>query len=471
MKKLFAVLVALTLVLSMGTIALAADGTAPTGTITIENAVKDYDYTVYKMLNFVPSNEAGDKGIYTIADGWDSFIKGTVGSQYFDVDANGTVTKKAEPDANLAREAVDFAKTIPAGTGFKDTKKAEATTVVFENLALGYYAVDTTVGAICSLTNTNSDEKLIEKNELPTLEKKIVEGEALVDANNAAINGTVDYQIKITIGKGLTDYVVRDTMSAGLTYKGDAKAYLVDANGSLTEIAEGNYTVTTTANGFDVAFKTEYTNTVEGATIVIKFSATLDTDAVIGSTGNPNTAKLDYKNENEVVSTPDDTVITYTTKLTIDKFETVDGKKIPLKGADFTLYKGDEVIGNKTITDGTKFEWTGLEAGVYTLKETTVPTGYNKAKDITFEIKCDVPEVVDAATNLADWTVTGDGVTETIVDAVEMDIFEGEIENKTGTLLPETGGIGTTIFYIVGITLMLGAAIVLISKKRMASFA
>ena len=469
MKKFFAVLMALVLVLSMGVTAFAADETTPTGTITIENAVKDYDYTVYKMLNFVPSNEAGDKGIYTIADGWDSFIKGTVGSQYFDVDANGTVTKKAEPDANLAREAVDFAKTIPGGTGFKDTKKAEATTVVFEKLALGYYAVDTTVGAICSLTNTNSDEKLIEKNELPTLEKKIVEGDALVDANNAAINGTVDYQIKITIGKGLTDYVVKDTMSAGLTYKGDAKAYLVDENGSLTEIAAGNYTVTTTANGFDVAFKTEYTNTVEGATIVIKFSATLDTDAVIGSTGNPNTAKLDYKNESVVKSTPDDTVITYTTELTIDK---IDGDtKQPLKGAGFTLYKKNaegvyEVIKVIPAGETTTFKWTGLEEGEYKLEESEVPAGYNKIADIEFKITCTEPTEVKSVDDKAKWESNNAAI---VLNDEKEGTFKGEVENKTGALLPETGGIGTTIFYIVGITLMLGAAILLISKKKMAA--
>lgn len=466
MKKFFAVLMALVLVLSMGTVALAAEGTTPTGSITIENAVEDYDYTVYKMLDFEAVAGSEDRGIYTIADGWESFIKGTVGEQYFKVDDNGSVTKIKDADADLARAAVDYAKTIAEGTGFKTSKKADSSTVVFEGLALGYYAVDTTVGAICSLTNTNSDEKLIEKNELPTLEKKIVEGEKLVDANDAAINGTVDYQIKITIGKGLTDYVVRDTMSAGLTYKGDAKAYLADKDGNLTEINTGNYTVTTTAKGFDVAFKTEYTNTVEGATIVIKFSATLDTDAVIGSTGNPNTAILDYKNESKVESTPEDTVITYTTKLTIDKFEIKGDAETPLAGAGFTLYKDEVKEGNEVgneITGATTFVWSGLEAGKYILVETTVPAGYNKAADIEFTITCTEPETVAAADDKAAWESSKPS--EIILQ--DDGTFKGKVENKTGTLLPETGGIGTTIFYIVGIALMLGAAILLISKKRM----
>lgn len=459
MKKLFAVLVAITLVLSMGTMALAAD---ETGSITITNAVKDYNYTVYKMLSFEPTAE-GDKGIYTIADGWADFINGDVGKQYFTVADNGSVTKVKDPDAALARAAVDYAKT--ATGGFSKSEEATGETVTFEGLDLGYYAVDTSVGAICSLTNTNSNITAVEKNALPTLEKKIVEGDKLVDANNVAIGDDVDYQITFTVGNGLTDYVVRDTMSEGLTYNDDAKAYIVNKDGELEEIAETSYTVTETANGFEVSFKDAYTATVSGATIVIKFSAELNAKAVIGSTGNPNTAKLDYKNENTVTSTPDDTVITYTTSLTINK---IDGDtKEALPGAGFTLYKDGVAVGGEVKGDNlTTFVWTGLAAGSYKLVETTIPDGYNKAKDIEFVIVCTEPEEVKAATDTAAWSTES-----TEIVAENASVFKGTVENKTGALLPETGGIGTTIFYIVGITLMLGAGIVLISKKRMASFA
>lgn len=454
MKKFFAVLMALVLVLSMGTVALAA---GETGSITITNAVKDETYTVYKMLNFAPTADASDdKGIYTIADGWEAFFTTGAGNTYFEIADNGSVTKIKDPDAELAAAAVAYGKT--ATGGFSQSKDAEGTSVEFAGLGLGYYAVDTSVGAICSLTNTNSTETLIEKNSTPTLEKKIVEGDNLVDANNVAIGDNVDYQITVTVGEGLTDYVVRDTMSDGLTYNGDAKVY-VDG----TKVEEG-FTVATTANGFTVTFDNDYIATLEkGEEIVIKFSAKLNNSATVGSTGNPNKAVLDYKNESEVETTPEDTVITYTTKLVIDK---IDGDtQLPLEGAGFTLYKDSVADENKIgdeLTTGSTFTWTGLEAGKYILVESTVPAGYNGIKDIEFTITCTEPREVDSADDEAEWSTTS-----TKISAVDASTFYGKIENNTGSLLPETGGIGTTIFYVVGLALMLGAAILLITKKRM----
>jgi len=457
MKKFFAVLVALVLVLSMGTVALAAG----TGSITITNAVAGEDYTIYKMFDFVPLAGDATKGRYTAVTAWEDFL---AGNEYLELDTDaGTIKwKGAETDvrrAELAKAAVAYAK----DNGISGTKiTAAGTTVEFTGLDLGYYAVDTSLGAICALTNTNSAATLIEKNGQPTVEKNIVEGDNLVDANNVAIGDTVNYQATITAGKGTVNYVLHDTMSAGLTF--DAGSVVVK-KGDATLTAGTDYTLSTPGScgcTFEIDLSSAYEETLkEGDKIVVTYSATLDSDAVVGNTGNPNEIVLKYGNAQE---TDKDVVITYTTKLVIDK---VDEAGTPLAGAGFTLYKKNAegayvVVGEIVAGETTEFVWTGLSEGDYKLSETTTPAGYNTIKDIEFTITCTEPKTVAAATDEAAWTDDSDAISDT-----DEGTFEGTIVNKTGSLLPETGGIGTTIFYIVGLVLMLGAAILLITKKRM----
>ena len=461
MKKFFAVLMALVLVLSMGTVALAAG----TGSITITNAVAGEDYTIYKMFDFEPLAGDTTKGRYTVADAkWTAFVNGDA-SAYLEFDADaGTIVWVGDATdvrkAELAKKAVAYAK---ANAIAGQTIEATDTTVEFTGLDLGYYAVDTSLGAICSLTNTNSDETLIEKNGQPTVKKEIVEGDKLVDANNAAIGDTVNYQATITAGKGTVNYVLHDTMSAGLTFDADS---VVVKKGEATLTAGTDYTLSIPGScgcTFEIDLSSAYEETlVEGDEIVVTYSATLDTDAVVGNTGNPNEIVLKYGNKQE---TTKDTVITYTTELVIDK---IDGDtKLPLEGAGFTLYKDSVANENKIgdeLTTGSTFTWTGLEAGKYILVETTVPAGYNKAANIEFTITCTEPGTVAAATDEAAWASDNAAI---VLNDEKAGTFKGEVENKTGSLLPETGGIGTTIFYIVGLALMLGAAILLITKKRM----
>ncbi|MBQ5589592.1 MAG: isopeptide-forming domain-containing fimbrial protein, partial [Anaerotignum sp.] len=203
--------------------------------------------------------------------------------------------------------------------------------------------------------------------------------------------------------------------------------------------------------------------------IFVRYTATLTSGATIGATGNPNEAKVVFSNDpysNSHGETVEDIVIVFTYEYDVNK---VDGAGEELKGAGFTLYKdiknaetGEpvwEVVKTYEAGEGTEFAFSGLDSGTYKLVETTVPTGYNKADDIVFTITASY----GAAGNppqFSHLTIKGNDT------EYKTGIVVTEVENLTGTELPSTGGIGTTIFYVAGGILVVGAAVMLIAKKR-----
>ena len=469
MKKLFAVLVALTLVLSMGTIALAANG----GSITITNAINGETYDAYRIFDLESYNADNKTYSYKLSTKWAGFDQVAGIDAYFTLNELGYVEWKAS-DENDSEDIKAFAEAAFAyakekSIGRDGTADANNNTATISNLTLGYYLVDTSLGTLCSITTTKPDASVTDKNGEPTIEKNIVENGNLVDANNVAIGDTVNYQATVTAGKGTVNYVIHDTFSAGLDF--DKNSVVVKNTTDNYTLVAGTDYVLSVPGACGCTFEIDLTPAYEenqlseDETIVVTYSATLNDKAVIGSTGNPNEIYLTYGNAQE---TNKDYVITYTTELTIDK---VDADGDALKGAGFTLYKGtgdakvaigDEIKGE----DLTTFVWTGLAAGTYTLEETTVPAGYNEIADIEFTIGCDVPDEVATPTDKAAWSSSNAKI------AVESDgTLKGTVVNNSGTLLPETGGIGTTIFYVVGGLLMLAAFVLLVSKKRMANFA
>ncbi len=497
MKKLFAVLMALTLVLSMGVLAFAVTE----GSITIHNCIKDATYSVYQILEFTPSNEAADKGIYTIVPGWEAFFSRQIAQEYFTlttIDDVTTVTLKdgvTEVDQRLAQDAIEYAKNSPMVSAIYSTA-ANSDSITFGLLPLGYYAIDTTVGTMCSLTNTNSKFEVVDKNENPDIDKFVKEDSTgnWGEVNDANIGQVVEYKSNITVGYGATNYIMHDKMSDGLTFNGvDRVTYKENAEATEeTVVSPDNYSVdhnTETKlakdnDTFDITFENDYILTLpKGSVLTVYYSAILNENAIIENTGNDNEVRLTYGDNNDLETSKHYTR-TFTWKIDVLKFAKDGENEIALKDATFQLEDANgttlkflEMTGTaiptyKVVKDGTvgavdsittndsgKFEIIGLDEGEYDLIETNPPEGYNKLNapvDVTIDSEY---ADMDTYTTTFSYTV-----------APSEDGFI-KVENKTGTLLPETGGIGTTIFYVVGGVLMLAAFVVLVSKKRMASFA
>lgn len=380
---------------------------------------------------------------------------------------------------------------------------------------------------------TNGTLTFKPKGDVPTSEKKIVEGGNKVDANSASIGDTVNYEITGTMPSNIDAYTTyyyefSDTMSKGLTFGNDVKVMIGDKD------VTGSFAVTSTTDGetgvTTITITINDLKSIEGVTIndktkvVVTYSAKLNKDAVIAGNGNPNDVKLIYSNdpnhsgagENDPKGeTPKDEVVTYTTELTITK---TDEKGQILPGAEFTL-SGEgvnivlvtEEVFTQVDTNGTyyklkdgtytkeepteatrdkyedptvkyakstvftlkgagqtetkvvgtvspetgKLTFTGLGAGDYTLTESKTPAGYNTIAPIDFTIS------FDAATKK--FTTNND----TITVGTDDNTLSTTIVNKAGVQLPETGGIGTTIFYTLGAVLVVGAGVLLVTKKRM----
>ena len=363
------------------------------------------------------------------------------------------------------------AKAYAAEKGIKadQTAAATSTTVKFEGLTLGYYLVDSTLGTLCSLDTTNTDVVIKEKNAEPANTKTVEEDSTpgtYGEKNDADIGQTVNFKSTITAQAGAENYVFHDKMSVGLTF-GSVTGITLNGN---TVDAE-NYTVITDKAAitddctFEVKFTQKFCDTLKKEDkIVISYTATLNENAVIGGDGNPNESKISYGDSNNIKTTPGSTTTTYTWSFGVFKYTVSNNSQKALAGAKFTLSKnsdgsnpinliskggnvyrvakaGEENTITVITTDATgKFTIEGLDSDIYYLTETEAPAGYNKLA-APIEVK------VENGTIAANKTVN--------------------VENKTGTELPSTGGIGTTIFYVLGGILAVGAAVLLATKKRM----
>lgn len=335
------------------------------------------------------------------------------------------------------------------------------------------------------------------------------------DSADYDINDTVPFQLTATLPTNYEDYdtyklVFHDDLQKDVfTFNSSSvKVYYQKGDNEPVAITEGFTLVTEglSENGVFASTKTDKTedftltfndlmtvaeDVTAGDKIIVEYNATLTENANIGSAGNWNSAYLEYSNnpeysgsgENSPTShTKEDLNVAFTYEVDVNK---VDGLNDPLTGAGFTLYKwnasaeGDdkyEAVGTEIKgEDLTTFIFKGIDAGKYKLVETTTPDGYNTAADLEFIVKASHDETADVPTLKTLKVVDTKGADlATGQDAkFSVDLTNGKLDttvvNTSGSTLPSTGGIGTTIFYVAGGVLVVGAGVLLVSKKRMSN--
>ena len=462
-KKLFAALLAAALVLAMAVPAFAVTN-ATKGSITISKTVKDETYTIYHMFKLDSYNAESNTYSYTVESDWEGFFKTGAGGNYITLDGQNHPTWTAA-DENDSTTVAAFAKAALAwakqkGIQSAGTQEGNGSSITFSNLDLGYYLVDSSLGALCGLNTTNPDATIKEKNEKPEIKKEVQTSAGdWGSENNAKIGDTVEYKVEIKVADGAQKYTVTDTMSKSLTFNNSSLK--VTANDAVTT----DYTLTPTTNGFTLELPESYVSTLtKGTTIIVTYNATLNKDAVIDGDGNTNEVKLGYGNHQNTVPSK---VTTKSYQFDLVKVDGTTNKL--LDGAEFELADGNtklsfvkDTAGNYRVAaageDGAtttitvkngKVNIYGLAGKTYTLTETKAPDGYNKL-------------VTSETVNLADGSKTH----ATIVGSVYKD-GGVVVENHAGTVLPSTGGMGTTLFYVIGGGLMVAAVVLLVTKKRM----
>lgn len=490
MKRFVALFAALALVLAMAVPAFAESGTTSAATekgkITINNAVSGVTYNFYRIMEIEThtDDEPYTGVIYKTNTEWKDFVSENQWKTYFTVNTDDTVTvlRKEADNSDFAKKFAEEAAGAVSGKTVNYSVKATGSKVEQE-VELGYYLVvpEGWTGVspvVCSLGTTNPNVTINEKNGKPTIDKKVKEGSDFGETNDAAIGDYVEFQLTINVVDGTpVDYVAHDTMSAGLTFVNEgAHALSIKRNDRAFESSDYQVVTDTesTADGctFEVKFKNGVLQTNDK--VVITYWAKINENAVVGNAGNTNSAILKYGTDGTAQGGQ---TTTYVWSFDVKKYtKDSDSREIALAGAKFQVKNSDKSktayfkyddtakvykFAGWTAVEGAVYEFTtpddgniafkGLDSGTYYLEEIEAPKGYNKLNDaIKFTI---ADEKASEKGQVSYGTDGGTGIIKVL--------------NKAGTTLPTTGGIGTTIFYLIGGGLMVAAAVLLIAKKRM----
>ena len=486
LKKLASVLISLFMVFALTTTAFA----------DVENSL-----TINNTGNTAHTFE-----LYQIFTG--DYSNGTLSNLKWGSGISNDGQKKlgdAGEKAKSITDATDFANDVkPYLTNpTTSTSVAAGSSYKFDNLAAGYYLVKDadgtqakTTGAYTSyIVQVVGEVTQATKLDVPTVVKKVKDTNdstgATSDWQDSAdydIGDSVPYQITGTMPSNIDKYttykyVFTDTMSKGLTYTAKTATIKIgdkDVTSSFKETVTSNTDGSTTVTWACDNLKGISGVTVNASTtVVVTYNCELNSNAVIGSAGNPNWVNLTFSNNpnngggGETGKTPDDKNIVFTYKVVVNK---VDKDNNALAGAEFTLSKVNAdntstVVKTFTLTgntekDATTFTASGLDDGTYVLKETKTPAGYNTIADQYFTITAehDAESADPKLTSLSGNKLTGSVITFTADNGAGS--LTTNVVNEKGSTLPSTGGIGTTIFYAAGGALVVLAGVMIAARKR-----
>lgn len=503
-KRVLALLAALALVLAMAVPAFADETT-----YTISTDQANHTYEVYQIFT-------GDLSVKTLSNvKWGANTKNRGTAKIGDA-VDSTVLAAIE--GLKGKTDAEILEGIESYVDFTTAPAAEVTSAKSASVYAGYYIIkdkdSSQDGKYDAYTNyivqVAGNVKITPKSSVPTVKKEVKDindstetalGEWQKDADHD-VNDQVLFRLTGTLPENYAtyttyEYIFHDTMSKGLTFApASVEIYLGDEKNG-TQIEASKYTVVSTPSGTngetEITIKFDNLKTAVNATsddeITVVYKATLNENSVIGSAGNPNKVYLEFSNNpngNGTGKTPEDTVTVFTYKVAANK---VDGKGEELAGAGFKLSKFDkdkgwalvgyqnvklDASGNPVVTDGryevasataTSFAWNRIDDGKYKLEEVVTPAGYNTIDPVEFDVVAGHEN--KTLTSLSGTKTTGTVGEYTFTSNNADGSLTTDIVNQSGTVLPSTGGMGTTVFYVVGGGLMAVAVVLLVTKKRM----
>ena len=498
MKKLMAALLAVAMVCAMA-IPAFADGSSSTASAAVTKykitaPVNGHTYEIYQIFTGDYSTDAagaaklsnikwGDNGTGTVGEAVDKTVLTAL---------SNVASSTSDSDKLAVIESYVNLSTTPVGT---------VTNGNYVEVVGGYYLIKDKDGTVPSagtyttyIVSVAGNVTINPKsNDVPQFTKKLKDTNDSTgvttgwqDSADYDIGDYIPFRLQGTVPTDYASYstyyyAFHDVEETGLTFDSSSVVVYAGNEETGTEIDASNYTVVTNPTDgctFEIVFTDLKTvpGVTAGSKITVTYKSQLNKHAVLGEQGNVNKARLEYSNNSHGTGTgktPWDSVIVFTYKVVVNK---VDQDNHSLEGAEFTLTKkiagGTEVVKTMTIdtTNKALFTLPGLDDGEYTLTETKTPANYNTISPITFTVTAAHDDTWETAprenvlTSLSGNKVIGE-ITFTVNKADGS--LTTNVVNKIGTTLPGTGGIGTTIFYVIGGGLMAAAAILLITKKRM----